>query len=538
MSLAHGQSAQSASGREETRYQRRSAEELSRYTLPGGGAAVVLDGWADHTIFAVPGPDGKSELVCLQGDTHALAAQVLAPGAPRPTAVGAAVPSMSGLVNGSRFASVNATLRVDRDVLAGADNKDRPLLYMPDPIAPGSSRSHFDRRATPNLLMEPNISLDLKFGSVDLTDDAMRDMGWPGGRFVPMIDYADAAGTGFHDATLAADRQAAMQYVANRWSRLLGGRQTVNIRATYNELQCVAGQGAVLAAAGPTFVFQDVPGGEPGVWYPGATAEAVARTDLSGTEFPDADPADLVIFFNSAIDDECLGTGTGYYYGLDGNTPAGQISFVTVAMHEMGHGLGFTGLTDLQSGALFLGDPDIFTTKIFDNVADKSWDEMTRAQRRRSAIRDGQVAFTGKRARRGARKLLGAASVITINGPDTLKGTHVVGTATFGPALRKRGLRGDLALVNDGSANPTLGCVALTNGGEIAGKIAVVDRGECTFVAKVQAAENAGAVAVIIVNNEPGLPAQFSGLPTATITIPTVMVGMELGQDIKDELES
>jgi hypothetical protein len=385
--------------------------------------------------------------------------------------------------------------------------------------------------------MEPNISSDLEFGSVDLTDDALRDMGWPSGKFVPAVDYPDAAGTGFHDATLGDERQAAMQYVVNRWSRLIGGGQTVNVRATFDEFACSPGQGAVLAAAGPIWVFQDFPGGDPGVWYPGPTAEAIARSDLSGDRAPNEDPADLVIFFNSAIDEACLGPGTGYYYGLDGETPAGQISFVTVAMHEMGHGLGFLGISNLSTGELFQGDPDIFVTKMFDNMAEKSWDEMTPRQRRRSAVRDGEVAFTGKRTRRGARKLLSGTPVLMINSPDSIEGTNAVSTAIFGPALRKRRLRGFLALVNDGSASPTLGCSALANADEVAGKIAVVDRGECPFTEKALSAQDAGAIAVIVINNVSGPPVTMGG-DDAGVTIPVVMVDMELGQDIKDELES
>ncbi|MGI9199817.1 MAG: PA domain-containing protein [Woeseiaceae bacterium] len=52
-------------------------------------------------------------------------------------------------------------------------------LYAPNPVAPGSSKSHFDVSATPNLLMEPFISDDLASAVfVDLTTNVFEDIGW------------------------------------------------------------------------------------------------------------------------------------------------------------------------------------------------------------------------------------------------------------------------------------------------------------------------------------------------------------------------
>lgn len=50
---------------------------------------------------------------------------------------------------------------------------------------------------------------------------------------------------------------------------------------------------------------------------------------------------------------------------------------------------------------------------------------------------------------------------------------------------------------------PANGCEAITNPDAIAGKIAVLDRGECNFTVKVQNAQDAGALAVIVCNNRP-----------------------------------
>jgi PA domain len=52
-------------------------------------------------------------------------------------------------------------------------------LYAPSVFAGGSSISHFDTAARPNLLMEPFISADLKSATnLDLTPALMQDVGW------------------------------------------------------------------------------------------------------------------------------------------------------------------------------------------------------------------------------------------------------------------------------------------------------------------------------------------------------------------------
>ena len=56
-----------------------------------------------------------------------------------------------------------------------------------------------------------------------------------------------------------------------------------------------------------------------------------------------------------------------------------------------------------------------------------------------------------------------------------------------------------------------------------AGRIALIDRGSCTFVAKVKKAQDLGALMVIVANNAPG-PAIAMGGADPTITIPSVMV--------------
>ncbi len=71
----------------------------------------------------------------------------------------------------------------------------------------------------------------------------------------------------------------------------------------------------------------------------------------------------------------------------------------------------------------------------------------------------------------------------------------------------------------------SLCCNAITNPTAINGKIAVLYRGTCEFGVKALNAQNAGAVAVVIINNIPGAPiAMGPGAQGINVTIPVVMI--------------
>jgi hypothetical protein len=74
-------------------------------------------------------------------------------------------------------AGVNVTLRLHPTQLAGTHPDGQVQMYAPNPFQSGSSVSHYDVVATPNLLMEPAINSDLGSG-VDLTRDLFVDIGW------------------------------------------------------------------------------------------------------------------------------------------------------------------------------------------------------------------------------------------------------------------------------------------------------------------------------------------------------------------------
>ena len=115
------------------------------------------------------------------------------------------------------------------------------------------------------------------------------------------------------------------------------------------------------------------------------------------------------------------------------------------------------------------------------------------------------------------------SSTFTVTAPSTVLGSYSAPVAAFGAQVYD--ISGQVIIVNDGSANPTLGCNSLVNAPQIAGKIALIDRGSCEFGLKCLNAQNAGAIAVIVCNNVSGSPISMSaGAVGNQVTIPCVMI--------------
>lgn len=88
----------------------------------------------------------------------------------------------TALAKRSRLHSgVFATMGLDLTLRSGADSLNRALMYAPNPYQSGSSVSHYDVSAFPNLLMEPAINSDLTHAVTpphDLTFPWLVDIGW------------------------------------------------------------------------------------------------------------------------------------------------------------------------------------------------------------------------------------------------------------------------------------------------------------------------------------------------------------------------
>ncbi|MEE2947692.1 MAG: S8 family serine peptidase, partial [Verrucomicrobiota bacterium] len=85
-------------------------------------------------------------------------------------------------------------------------------------------------------------------------------------------------------------------------------------------------------------------------------------------------------------------------------------------------------------------------------------------------------------------------------------------------------------------ADPPRACADLKNASAVNGNIALIDRGVCFFLDKVRRAKEAGARAVLVVNNEGGPPIAM-GTPGGTVEIPAMMITLRDGAKLKAHLD-
>lgn len=130
----------------------------------------------------------------------------------------------------------------------------------------------------------------------------------------------------------------------------------------------------------------------------------------------------------------------------------------------------------------------------------------------------------------------GSASNITINSPASISGDYNSRESTNFGIQATSVVTGDFILANDvASGIPSEGCT--TFGGDASGKIALIRRGDCPFVDKVKNAQDAGAIAAIVLNNVGGAPINMAG-NDPSITIPAIMISKEDGDAIVAEMQT
>ena len=378
----------------------------------------------------------------------------------------------------------------------------------------------------------------------------------------------NAPGIGFNDptpatpvggnpgTTLGAQRMNAFQEAARLWALTIDSPVEIRILGSLEPLSCTPTSG-VLGSTGITYVWSDFGGDTLGffpgpefaaTWYGSALANKRAGQELKNLD-PTIDQtvtpfgADMRVRFNSELGTPACLTGQGWYYGYDLATPANQLNLVTVMLHEYTHGLNFSQFASVSTGALFLGMQDIYNHYIFDNTTGKTWPEMTDAERKASAINSRRVAWIGNQVTAAVPGVLAhGVPTLRVNSPLAIANTYEVGLAAFGPPLTSSLIVGDLVYGLDpaDAAGPTTndGCSALTNASAVAGKIALLTRGTCTFVIKVKNAQNAGAIAVIIADNAAGAPPAALGGADPTITIPSVRITITDAALIKAQLDA
>lgn len=361
-----------------------------------------------------------------------------------------------------------------------------------------------------------------------------------------VIINLDGPGEGFNDPTpaspvggnkgktLGAQRLIAFQEAARIWGGTLDSNVTIRIQAAFNPLgPGILGSAGAISASRDFAGVGQFPGAEfPDTWYGAALANKRAGVDLEpGTN-------DINAQFSSNFN---------FYLGL--NNKHGPLpDLVTVLLHEFGHGLNFQTFYNRSNGAPFQGHTDIYARYLFDRTFGLTWPQMSNSQVAFSSINFGNLVWNGA-------TVTGAVPAVLVLGnpqvdvlaPSVIARTYQFGTAAFGPPVGSPDVTDPVIAAQDAADTTgpatTDGCSAFGNASAIAGNIALVERGSCSFAVKARNATNAGASAVVVYNNAANADAAPPGMADDGIngqfvTIPAVSLTRSDGLDIVGQLGS
>ena len=286
---------------------------------------------------------------------------------------------------------------------------------------------------------------------------------------------------GNNGATRGDQRLIAFQHAADSWGDTLDSNVIITVQAAFNPL------GAnVLGSAGSGFIVSDFPGVGlhpgaefPNTFYGGALADKRAGEELvrAGT--------DINAQFSSDFN---------FYLGLDNNHGAQ----VDLRHGRAARARAWAELPDVlrqghgRTAGGGPGSTDIYARRLFDRTFELNWPDMTNAQVAASAIKFGNLVWSGDTVNDAVpHVLIFGSPQVDVLSPDTIDGTYQFGTAAFGPAVGSPNVTASVVAAEDpvepvAGATATDGCSAFTIPAAIAGNIALVERGTCGFAVKAK----------------------------------------------------
>ena len=217
-----------------------------------------------------------------------------------------------------------------------------------------------------------------------------------------------AAGTsdpwGAACVTFPEAAKTAFAAAAAIWANTIRSAVPITISACWSNL----GSPTILGYSGTLSSSRNFTGApKTNVFYEASLANALHGSDLDPTYFDD------YITYNS---------GFSWYYGTDGLPPAGQYDLVSVAAHEMAHGLNFSGTAQYASGVGKYGlsspvSPNIYDTFVEDAAGTKLTAYTNPSTALGNLLRSGSLWFNGPNS-----KPANAGSRVKIYAPATWAG--------------------------------------------------------------------------------------------------------------------
>ncbi len=129
----------------------------------------------------------------------------------------------------------------------------------------------------------------------------------------------------------------AFEYAADIWETLINSTVTIEVNACWTNF----GDPDILGQGGADSYYRNFTGApQADTWYPTALANALTGSRMPGST------VDMHVAYGSTFP---------WYYGTDGSTPTDKVDFASVVLHELCHGLGFSGSMVVSGGVGYWG---------------------------------------------------------------------------------------------------------------------------------------------------------------------------------------
>lgn len=349
------------------------------------------------------------------------------------------------------------------------------------------------------------------------------------------ISVTDGAGVGFNDTTpakpvggntgttLGEQRLLVVQTAAEVWARIIDSSVPIVVQASFTSIACTPGLEP--AGLGTPVWVKNYPGLPTTGLYPTALASMILGKDVSPN-----DP-EIKVQFNSNLAGCSM---NDWYLGLDRNGGDYTADMVETAIHEIGHGLGFSADLNPSTGAFNNNVASAYSTHMLDNKSGKHFSDMTDAERKIALGNVRQMVWDGPRTDAVAARFFAKGRPSLQISPKPTGFSGAIREANFGRLLAD----GPSVVGGVATSLVTAGCVSM--GGSFAGKIAlIILQTSCPALAAASDAERAGALAMLFAYDQAGSPPPYpleggaADIARANVSIPTLAITLEDANLIK-----